>query len=67
MDERPTWRPTYVSGENLQVTAWLWLAEEAWPSYEVGQKVPLLSECGVTTLEVISVAEDGTIELRSQR
>jgi hypothetical protein len=42
--------------------------EDAWREFaRPGQQVPLMWEDGVTMLEIVSVAEDGTIEVRSAK
>jgi hypothetical protein len=42
--------------------------ERAWREFaQPGAKVPLLWDDGVTLLEIASVAEDGTIEVRAAR
>lgn len=40
--------------------------DKAWRDFaQPGQRIPLLWEDGVTMLEIASVADDGTIEVRS--
>lgn len=51
------WR-TYEWSEDPKDVAWREFAQP-------GQRIPLLWDDGVTLLEIASVAEDGTIEVRS--
>lgn len=76
MDDTPKFRPTHapdgwqqraeegqsVSFETAEQAA---EREAAWREFaQPGARIPLLWEDGVTTLEIASVGEDGTIEVR---
>lgn len=42
--------------------------DAAWREFaQPGARIPLLWDEGVTTLEIVSVAEDGTVEVRSTK
>lgn len=56
-------QPQYLHVEPAEVAE---AREKAWREYaQPGARIPLLWDDGVTLLEIASVADDGTIEVRS--
>ena len=68
MDEQQepiVWQPTFVGSEGVgrRSVTFSHPADEG-PKLQAGQRIPLVWSDGVTTLEVVSVDDDGVIELK---